>query len=265
MKSKNICKFNVLNTLDSLSVSGFVLESDLNIMKEVTEARKHYVILVSQGEGIVNIAKTKLKIEVGDLIFCFKDEVFSIEPMSEKTEYMYLLFEGIRAEELLRRFNVNANNRIFKGFDGLLPLWKESLSRANEQTIDLSAESMLLYTFSRFSMCNDSYGDLINQILNITEENFTDSDLSLRTIADELGYNSKYLSHLFKKKMNVSYSEYLQLVRVKYAVNLCDHGIDSVKNIAFLSGFADPLYFSTVFKKVTGNSPKEYMKIITKI
>ena len=54
-------------------------------------------------------------------------------------------------------------------------------------------------------------------------------------------------------------------MRVKYAVNLCDHGIDSVKNIAFLSGFADPLYFSTVFKKVTGNSPKEYMKIITKI
>ena len=58
--------------------------------------------------------------------------------------------------------------------------------------------------------------------------------------------------------MGVSYSEYLRTLRIKYAVSLFDHGIDSVKNVALLSGFADPLYFSTVFKKYTGLSPKEY-------
>jgi AraC-like DNA-binding protein len=43
-------------------------------------------------------------------------------------------------------------------------------------------------------------------------------------------------------------------------VSLLEHGIDSVKNVALLSGFSDPLYFSTVFKKDIGISPKEYMK-----
>ena len=175
MKSRNICKFNALNTIDALSVSSFVLESDLNTMKEITQAKKHYLILISQGKGIVNISKTALKFETGDLIFCFKDEVFNIEPLTEKTEYMYLIFGGIRADDLLRRFNINANNRILKGFDGLVPLWKESLSRASSQTIDLSAESMLLYTFSRFSVSDNLGGSLLNQILTITEENFTDS------------------------------------------------------------------------------------------
>ena len=58
--------------------------------------------------------------------------------------------------------------------------------------------------------------------------------------------------------MVMSYSEYLRNYRINYAVSLLNHGIDSVKNIAFLSGFSDPLYFSNVFKKVMGISPKDY-------
>ena len=92
----------------------------------------------------------------------------------------------------------------------------------------------------------------------MTEQNFVDSSLSISSIANELSYNPKYLSHLFKEKMGMRYSEYLRMLRVKYAVTLFDRGLDSVKNIAYLSGFDDPLYFSTVFKKVVGVSPKEY-------
>ena len=60
--------------------------------------------------------------------------------------------------------------------------------------------------------------------------------------------------------MGITYSEYLRNLRIRYAASLFDHGIDSVKNVAFLSGFTDPMYFSGVFKKVTGLSPKEYKK-----
>ena len=54
-------------------------------------------------------------------------------------------------------------------------------------------------------------------------------------------------------------------MRIKYAVSLLEHGIDSVKNVAFLSGFSDPLYFSNVFKKVVGVSPKEYKQKTEKL
>jgi AraC-like DNA-binding protein len=58
----------------------------------------------------------------------------------------------------------------------------------------------------------------------------------------------------------MNYSEYLRSVRLKYAITLLDHGIDSVKNVALLSGFSDPLYFSKVFKDSIGISPKGYIK-----
>ena len=79
-----------------------------------------------------------------------------------------------------------------------------------------------------------------------------------------LSYNPKYVSHIFKERMNLGYSEYLRTLRIKYAVSLIEHGIDSVKNVALLSGFTDPLYFSTVFKKITGVSPKDYKSRLDK-
>ena len=73
------------------------------------------------------------------------------------------------------------------------------------------------------------------------------------------GYNEKYLSHLFKSRIGVSFTEHLRNKRISYAVLLFEHGLDSVKNVAFLSGFSDPLYFSTVFKRSLGVSPKEFI------
>ena len=67
-----------------------------------------------------------------------------------------------------------------------------------------------------------------------------------------------YIFIFNKQTMNITYSEYLRNVRIKYAITLLNNGLDSIKNVAFLSGYSDPLYFSNVFKRVVGCSPKEY-------
>ena len=58
----------------------------------------------------------------------------------------------------------------------------------------------------------------------------------------------------------MGFSEYLRLVRVKHAVMLIENGVTSVKNVASLSGFSDPLYFSKVFTESVGVSPSEYRR-----
>ena len=118
----------------------------------------------------------------------------------------------------------------------------------------------LLYAFSRLSSASPTQNSLVRQIIEKTETRFSDSELSISLLAKELGYNTKYLSHLFKRSTGKGYAEYLQTVRIKFAVSLFDYGLDSVKNAALLSGFSDPFYFSTVFKKLVGVSPKEYKK-----
>ena len=82
-------------------------------------------------------------------------------------------------------------------------------------------------------------------------------------MARMVGYNAKYLSHFFKKEFGMGFAEYLRLLRINHAVILLENGVTSVKNVAALSGFSDPLYFSRVFTAAIGIPPKEYRKGIS--
>lgn len=258
MKSKNICKFITDTSAIGLNIMCFVYESDMETVLAEKKEKANRAILIKSGEGRFIFDGGYLRFTAGDLIFTFSGENKVTE--SKGCEYMYISFEGARSEDLFRRFGINSRNRHFKGFDGMIPLWQDSLSRASESNIDLTAEGILLYTFSRLTVSNDSQSVLINKIVQITEDEFSDAETSISSIAEKLSYNSKYLSHLFKEKMGINYSEYLKNIRLKYAVTLLDSGVDSVKNVAALSGFSDALYFSSVFKKTLGVSPKEYTK-----
>lgn len=259
MKNNNICKFILPGQEVGLSVSCFILETKLEVIHKKMLLTAHRMILVTKGEGSFFFGEQKTPFTAGNLIFGFNGENFHSETKKE-CEYMYIQFDGDRADELFRRFNIQKNNRCFSGFDSLMPLWKESLSRADKQTIDLVSESILLYTFSRLTGSIIRRDSLINKLIQLLEENFRDYDLSIASIAKELSYNPKYISHMFKEHIGISLTEYLKTLRIRYAVSLFDHGLDSVKNVALLSGFNDPYYFSTVFKKAVGVSPTDYAR-----
>lgn len=259
MNSKNICKFVQPGIPLGLELKDFVLETDPATMAEAHVLGTYAMILCVRGEGSFFFDGAEIAVSTGTLAFGFEGERFRAV-LSADGEYVYIRFMGVRADDLLRRFDVTPQKRIFVGFEGLIPLWRESLSRADEQNVDLAAESMLLYAFSRLNTGNGAVTGPVKQVLDVIEESFTDPELSLSDVAERLGYNSKYLSHAFKEKMGVGYAEYLRDVRIKYAISLFDHGIVSVKNVSLLSGFGDPLYFSSVFKKQVGLSPTEYLE-----
>ena len=257
MKTKNICKFISNPSLDKLETHSFIYETNISTMKDPTVLTCNRVILVKNGKIAFYIGQAQIIADTGSLVFAFTNESF-YATASEGGEYLYIDFSGSRCDALFRRFGINAGNRIFGEFNGLIPLWQESLVRAPYENTDLTTESILLYSLSRLNSNYSEQSTLVQQIIDITEESFNNPELSISIIAKELAYNVKYLSHLFKQKMGVGYTEYLRMYRIKYAIMLIDHGIDSVKNIASLCGFSNPQYFSSVFKQTLGVSPTEY-------
>ena len=259
MLRNNICKFIPESQADEREIFSFVFEQKREAMEKSTRLEYNRAILISSGEIRIHINDTERKYSAGDLLFCFEGEIVSGKPESD-TSYQYIDYKGTRTDSLMRRFSVNRENRSFKGFDGVIPLWKESLTRADEENLDLAAESMLLYVFSRLNSQTQERTNVINEVITYSERCFTNASLSLSSVAENLNYSPKYISHLFKRVMGVSYTEYLRVLRIKYATSLLDHGIDSIKNVAVLSGYSDPLYFSTVFKNTVGMSPKDYLR-----
>lgn len=87
-----------------------------------------------------------------------------------------------------------------------------------------------------------------------------DQDVRLIQIARFCGCSESYISHLFKRNMKKSVSEYVNCARVEKARSLLALEADCLRDIAQKCGFGDPNYFSTVFKRHTGLTPSEYRR-----
>ncbi len=84
--------------------------------------------------------------------------------------------------------------------------------------------------------------------------------LSLELLAEHCNVTPNYLGVQFTKKMGISFSDYLNNVRLRYACNLLDSTDLTVKEIAFASGYNSVEHFGYTFKKLLGDSPLNYKK-----
>ncbi len=97
-------------------------------------------------------------------------------------------------------------------------------------------------------------------------KNACDALFSVEDCIRKLPLNYDYVRKLFKKETGVTPHEYLVNLRMKRARAIISGGVTnryskySVSQIAEACGFAEPLYFSRVFKKYFGVSPSEYIK-----
>jgi|GEM_PF-1437218 len=100
----------------------------------------------------------------------------------------------------------------------------------------------------------------VEKVKNIINQNY-EKDISVKFIADQLYLNPNYLGQLFKSETNMSINDYLGRVRVTKAKALLKNTDLMIYEVAEQVGFNDSQYFSTVFKKIVGVTPKEYKEI----
>lgn len=77
-------------------------------------------------------------------------------------------------------------------------------------------------------------------------------------IARELGLTESYLSDIFKKKEGITISAYITKVKIYYAQNLLIYSDYNYDQIAYYFGFSSRSHFGSAFKKVTGQTPKQF-------
>ena len=102
----------------------------------------------------------------------------------------------------------------------------------------------------------------VQRAIGIIEANYY-RDLTVSKIAQDMGLERSYFSTVFKERVGVSPSVYLNSYRIKKACELIRGGAHSIAKVAELSGF-DPQNFARIFKRECGLSPGKYKKFIHK-
>lgn len=122
----------------------------------------------------------------------------------------------------------------------------ESLSQGREGKIFESAES------------ENQGRRMLKKGLEYIENNFTEETLSLNGAAGAIGVSANYFSSVFSQEMEMTFIEYVTKKRMEKAKKLLRQTEKHSGEIAAEVGYKDAHYFSSVFKKTVGCSPREY-------
>ncbi|MCX7883505.1 MAG: response regulator [Caloramator sp.] len=104
----------------------------------------------------------------------------------------------------------------------------------------------------------------IKESIEYIKEHFREK-ITLQTVASNAFFNAKYFSHIFKKEMGISFSEYVINLRIQYACKLLETTNYPAYRISLECGFSDPSYFNRVFCKQMKMTPQAYRKHIRKL
>jgi two-component system response regulator YesN len=110
----------------------------------------------------------------------------------------------------------------------------------------------------RDSHTGGRYRDVIVKAREYIDSNFASGDISLYSTASYVGISPNHLSTVFAQGTGENFIDYLTRMRLEKAKNLLQTTTMKSADIAFETGFNDPHYFSYIFKKNTGLSPREY-------
>ena len=104
------------------------------------------------------------------------------------------------------------------------------------------------------------YGEELQRAKDYIRRHFADNDLSLNTVAAEVGFSPNHFSTVFSQQMGQTFVEYLTRFRVERSKCLLRETDLRLADIAYAIGYNEPHYFSYIFKKYTGISPSVYRK-----
>lgn len=264
---QNICKFIPPNrTADHIQPINFVYETKTDPPLVFSPCTVYRVHLVTQGCGEIQCGDQVRTVKSGDVFFAFP-AVYQRITSTQGLKYLYISYVGIRAGAEMERLGIHYKNFVFEDLEGLQGLWEDAI-KASPEVIDLISEGLLLYTLSRIgnrTLGKERSTEPSQSAKNalLIKKHIDDSvaypALCTGSIAEHFCYNKKYISTLFKKHFQMGLSEYINTLRINKACSRVEEGQRSVGELAAEVGFHDALYFSKVFKKKTGLSPKEYM------
>lgn len=110
----------------------------------------------------------------------------------------------------------------------------------------------------RDNLAGSKYKNLLKQAVGYIDANFQCDDISLNRVAKEVNISPNYLSAVFSQEMGTTFVEYLTAKRMEKARELLRSSDLRSGEIATAVGYKDSHYFSFLFKKTQGCTPRDY-------
>ncbi len=188
-----------------------------------------------------------------------------IKAMRNLTEFCWCSLDGSESDEIVDKLGLGTGSFDWseEPVDMILD-WIEKLPSQSERLErELAAAAYeALYNIAK-NVSDDSVEPVFAEIKKYIENNLSSHSLTIDNIAENFGIHRSTLSTMFRRNMELSTKDYITEMRLKKAEHLLTSTKNKISEIAAMCGFNDPNYFSRLFRKERGMTPREYRDALT--
>ena len=244
------------------------------------------LIYIENGSFNIWLSGKAYSAKAGDLVVINSNECHKIQSSSENCVYKYIKFDPkdlyISDQNMLDMqyvipftLNTTDHQRVFKSAeidtDIIEPLFFDACNEWDNRQhgFELAIRSDILRIILHVIRYSDEIGfktsvvdissglsKTIHPAIKYVEENCATASEAEAAQLCKLSYS--YFSHSFKKVMNMRFKEYVNYVRINESQKLLISENKSVSEIAEILGFSSPSHYIQSFKKIKGESPKQF-------
>lgn len=250
---------------------GFYPNATNHYRQRIRGANEYIFIYCTQGTGWLEIQSKRIEI-IPNQYFIIQKEIPHQYGAAKDTPWSiyWMHFDGSMASSLFNRCRSKmdqlqitpfSNDRV-QLFNQAFDIFKSNyvepqIEYAN--ILSLSFISSFIYQDLDQPEGNQGRGRLVDAIITFLLKNI-DKSYKSEDIAKEFNYSPSHIFNLFKQRTGYSLIHFFNLKKMQKACEYLDYTDLTVKEISFKLGFQDPLYFSRLFKKYMGVSPRGYKR-----
>ena len=227
------------------------------------------LIYCKSGALNVSVDDCSFSVKCGEFVLVFPYQMHSFAPDYGQgdCDFWISVFSGDLIHEFEKQYKnmlpalpkFTLSNHLYGIFESRF-LHKLGLTYSDFSSLnDFTLKGFLYSVLGEFVMSTTFHekskdSDLVMQIVEYVEKNFKDN-ITLKTVADSLGYNFQYISRLFKRAMKINFRNLVNQYRFDYARLLLQQENVTITQVALDSGFQSVRNFNRIYKEKTGTSP----------
>lgn len=254
-----------------INCCGYQYFDELDFLKDRPNGRLDYqIIYLYKGLADFYINSQLQRLKAGAIIIYKPYQKQYYKYLSAyQTQAYWIHFTGLNIEHLLKKhgldtieyFEVGEHMSLCNIFTNIMT--ELQLKNFNFQDICNSYFDIMLKSIQRLKNdqeTNIAQGYIIDNLILQLHLSYN-QDWSIDKMAEFCKMSPSRFAHVFKERKKVSAKRFLLNIRLNKAKDFMLNSHLTIKQVSSLIGFEDALYFSRVFKKEVGLSPRQFIKI----
>ena len=223
--------------------------------------------VVIEGNGILRYQNEEYKLKDNDCVFINCANEYS--HTSDNWKIAWVHFNGKNLEGIFNKYLERDGKVVFNSLNSaylniINNIYSIADSSAYLKDMNIYNELVnllnLLMSETIYEDSNKNRKYDLDTIKQFIDNNYL-SGISLEQLSAQFFINKFYLTRAFKERYGTTINNYILEKRITRSKELLRFSDDSIEDIAIACGIKDPNYFSRVFKKIEGITPKEYRKM----